>query len=193
MKNLFRYFPGTSILAFMIVVGFVYEIVVGFDKAIMQFAQINLYVYLGEFWRVITAIFIHMGYIHFALNLFWLIYLGMDLEGLLGSRKFIIVFFSGAVIGNILSLFVLPPFVASGGASGGLFAIVGALLAVEGVLRKNMQKALINALFLFLINSIFPGVNYVAHFGGLIVGILLGYIYGKDLKRKLLDMSYWFS
>ncbi|RLF87591.1 rhomboid family intramembrane serine protease [Thermococci archaeon] len=171
---------------------FAYEVVIGFNKAILQLAQINLLVlYRGEWWRLITAIFIHMGFIHFALNAFWLFYLGIDLEGVIGTKRFLIVFFISALVGNVLSLFTLPLDVASGGASGGLFGIVGASLAIEGVLRRNMSKALMNALFLFLINSIFPGVNIIAHFGGLAAGLILGYTYGKWLKKRLMDMSYW--
>ncbi|MFA4668800.1 rhomboid family intramembrane serine protease [Pyrococcus kukulkanii] len=192
MKKVWRYFPGTFALLILITIVFAYEVVIGFNKAILQLAQINLLVlYRGEWWRLITAIFIHMGFIHFALNAFWLFYLGIDLEGVVGTKRFLIVFFISALFGNVLSLFTLPLDVASGGASGGLFGIVGASLAIEGVLRRNMSKALMNALFLFLINSIFPGVNIIAHFGGLAAGLILGYTYGKWLKKRLMDMSYW--
>ncbi|MFA4661762.1 rhomboid family intramembrane serine protease [Pyrococcus kukulkanii] len=192
MKKVWRYFPGTFALLILITIVFAYEVVIGFNKAILQLAQINLLVlYRGEWWRLITAIFIHMGFIHFALNAFWLFYLGIDLEGVIGTKRFLIVFFISALFGNVLSLFTLPLDVASGGASGGLFGIVGASLAIEGVLRRNMSKALMNALFLFLINSIFPGVNIIAHFGGLAAGLILGYTYGKWLKKRLMDMSYW--
>ncbi|MFA4645809.1 rhomboid family intramembrane serine protease [Pyrococcus kukulkanii] len=192
MKKVWKYFPGTFTLLILITIVFAYEVVIGFNKAILQLAQINLLVlYRGEWWRLITAIFIHMGFIHFALNAFWLFYLGIDLEGVIGTKRFLIVFFISALVGNVLSLFTLPLDVASGGASGGLFGIVGASLAIEGVLRRNMSKALMNALFLFLINSIFPGVNIIAHFGGLAAGLILGYTYGKWLKKRLMDMSYW--
>ncbi|AMM54684.1 rhomboid family intramembrane serine protease [Pyrococcus kukulkanii] len=192
MKKVWKYFPGTFALLILITIVFAYEVVIGFNKAILQLAQINLLVlYRGEWWRLITAIFIHMGFIHFALNAFWLFYLGIDLEGVIGTKRFLIVFFISALFGNVLSLFTLPLDVASGGASGGLFGIVGASLAIEGVLRRNMSKALMNALFLFLINSIFPGVNIIAHFGGLAAGLILGYTYGKWLKKRLMDMSYW--
>ena len=192
MKKVWKYFPGTFTLLILITIVFAYEVVIGFNKAILQLAQINLLVlYRGEWWRLITAIFIHMGFIHFALNAFWLFYLGIDLEGVIGTKRFLIVFFISGLVGNVLSLFTLPLDVASGGASGGLFGIVGASLAIEGVLRRNMSKALMNALFLFLINSIFPGVNIIAHFGGLAAGLILGYTYGKWLKKRLMDMSYW--
>ncbi|AFK22958.1 rhomboid family intramembrane serine protease [Pyrococcus sp. ST04] len=192
MRKIWKHFPGTFGLLVIITAVFVYEVIVGFDKAILQLAQINGLVLLnGEWWRLITAIFVHMGFVHFALNSFWLFYLGIDLEGIIGMKRFLIVFFLSALVGNILSLFTLPLYVASGGASGGLFGIVGASLSIEGVLRRNMQKALINAIILFLINSILPGVNAIAHFGGLATGLLLGYVYGRWLKRKLIDMSYW--
>ncbi|AEH24027.1 rhomboid family intramembrane serine protease [Pyrococcus yayanosii] len=194
LRNLVKYFPATAGLLTIIALVFIYELIVGFDTAIVQLAQINLLVfYAGQWWRLVTAIFVHMGFIHFALNTFWLFYLGMDLEGIVGSKRFLLVFFLSAIVGNVLSLFTLPLDVASGGASGGLFGIVGASLAIEGVLKRNMQKALMNAIILFLINSIFPGVNIVAHFGGLAAGLALGYIYGRWLRRKLMDMSYWFE
>ncbi|CAB49587.1 rhomboid family intramembrane serine protease [Pyrococcus abyssi] len=191
--RLHKYFPGTFSLMIIITAVFIYEVIVGFDRAILELAQINELVFRGQWWRLLTAIFLHMGFVHFALNAFWLFYLGTDLEGIVGTKRFLIVFFASALAGNVLSLFTLDPRIASGGASGGLFGIVGALLSIEGVLRRNIQKALINALALFLINSIFPGVNIFAHFGGLVTGLVLGYFYGIWLKRKLLDMSYWFE
>ncbi|AEC51001.1 hypothetical protein PNA2_0084 [Pyrococcus sp. NA2] len=192
MMKIHRYFPGVFALIVLMTLTFIYELIVGFDTALYQLGQINYFVLTGEWWRLITAIFTHVGFIHFGLNIFWLFYLGMDLEGLVGTKRFLIVFFASALVGNLLSLFTLPPNVISAGASGGLFGVVGALLSIEGILRRNLQKALINAVILFLINSIFPGVNAIAHFGGLITGLLIGYNYGKWLRRRMLDFTYWF-
>jgi len=77
-----------------------------------------------EVWRFVTAIFLHGSLTHLIFNLFALILFGLVLESLIGSNRFLLVFFSTGIIANIISFNFYP---ASLGASGAIMGIIGAL------------------------------------------------------------------
>ncbi|WP_297062532.1 rhomboid family intramembrane serine protease [Thermococcus sp.] len=141
--------------------------------------------YLHAWWQPFTAMFVHVNIIHIGFNMYFLLVMGSQLERIIGSSRVAMVYLISGLAGNLLTLFLLPPNVVSAGASGALFGIAGALITITGVVGGNMQMAIINAFVLFLINSFLPGVNAYAHLGGLIMGMLIGYYYGKVIRRKL--------
>ncbi|ASJ02982.1 rhomboid family intramembrane serine protease [Thermococcus profundus] len=162
------------------------------DPALLRLGLLNFCVTeCHEYWRLVSAIFVHLSWIHLAMNTFFLIYLGSQLEVFVGRLRYLVLYLTAGIFGNVLSVALMDPFVLSGGASGALFGVAGALIMIEGVLKRNIQNALANAVFLFLINSWMPHVNAIAHLGGLIVGIAFGYIYGQYVKERMARMLYW--
>jgi rhomboid protease GluP len=161
-------------------------------RALLRVALVNVCVTkCHEWWRLVSAIFVHLNWIHLAMNTFFLIYLGSQLEILVGRLRFLVLYLTAGVFGNVLTVGLMGPFVVSGGASGAIFGIAGALIMIERVLKRNIQMAIGNAFFLFLINSWMPHVNWVAHLGGLLVGMAFGYNYGLYVRRKMARMEYW--
>ncbi len=154
-------------------------------KVLTTLGQWNYAVLHGAWWQPFTAMFVHVNIIHIFFNMYFLLSMGSQLERILGPKRVAMIYVVSGLAGNLLTLFLMPPNVVSAGASGALFGIAGALITITGVLGGNMQMALMNAFVLFLINSFLPGVNAYAHLGGLIAGILIGYHYGRALKRKL--------
>ena len=157
-------------------------------KVLAFLGQWNYAVLHGAWWQPFTAMFVHVNIIHIGFNTYFLLAMGSQLERILGSRRLAMIYILSGLAGNLLTLALLPPSVVSAGASGALFGIAGAMITINGVIGRNMQGAIINALVLFLINSILPGVNAYAHLGGLIVGMLVGYYYGQKIRRRL---SWW--
>lgn len=156
--------------------------------------QWNYAVLNGAWWQVFTAMFVHVNIIHIGFNTYFLLVMGSQLERILGPKRFAMTYILSGLAGNVLTLFVLPPYTVSAGASGALFGVAGALIIINGVVGRNIQGAMINALVLFLLNSILPGVNAYAHFGGLIMGMLIGYHYGQKIRRRLTwayGYDYW--
>ncbi|NJE04877.1 rhomboid family intramembrane serine protease [Thermococcus sp. M36] len=139
----------------------------------------------GWWWQLFTAMFVHVGILHIVFNMYFLLMMGSQLEHVLGPKRTVVVYIVSGLVGNLLTLLLLPPNSVSAGASGALFGIVGTLIVMMGVVGGNMQRALINAFALFLINSILPGVNAYAHLGGLVTGMAIGYYYGKRIRRRL--------
>lgn len=144
----------------------------------------------GEWWRLITSMFLHVGILHIAFNAMALFVLGMQVEQLMGSKRFLLIFFLTGLGGNILTLLVNP--VPSVGASGGIFGLLGALIAFFYRNRDrlgpwgqaNLRSLLITAGINFVITFSIPQVNQMAHLGGLAAGLFLGYFLSPWHVRK---------
>jgi membrane associated rhomboid family serine protease len=126
----------------------------------------------GDWWRLITAAFLHYGPFHLLLNMFALFFAGTLLERAIGSRRFLLLYVVSGLAGSAGAL-VLDPLAATLGASGAIFGILGALFVLErrGHIRTEGQIAgliVINLIFTFL----FAGsISVGGHVGGLIGGV----------------------
>ena len=144
----------------------------------------------GEWWRLVTSMFLHVGILHIAFNAMALYALGIQLEQLIGSKRFLLIFFLTGLGGNVLTLLVNP--VPSVGASGGIFGLLGALIAFFYRNRDrlgpwgqaNLRSLLITAGLNFLITFSIPQVNQMAHLGGLVAGLFLGYFLSPWQVKK---------
>ena len=142
----------------------------------------------GELWRLITPIFVHFGLMHFVFNGLWLALLGGRIETLLGPVHLLLLVLVCAVISN-LGQFVWTGSVAFGGMSGVIYALLGSiwirnLLAPHPILA--LPKELIGFMLFWLLFCMTGALDFLlgvgianaAHFSGLIVGMLLGLIFG---------------
>jgi rhomboid protease GluP len=139
----------------------------------------------GQWWRLFTALFIHFGLIHLALNMFALWDIGRLVERLLGPIRFVLLYLGSGVIGNLVSLVVQGNQAVSGGASGAIFSLYGALLVFLWRERKQVNGTEFRWLFggSVLFTAIILGMGFVvtgidnaAHGGGLLAGMLLGHV-----------------
>jgi rhomboid protease GluP len=153
----------------------------------------------GEWWRLVTAVFVHIGIIHIASNMYVFWGLGMMAERMLGRFNFLAIYLLTGIAGNVLSL-LLRPNIVGAGASGAIFGLAGLLISVLqfgrlsvpreqlAPLKKEVVKL---ALYNLLIGAVVPGINNIAHLGGLIYGLLLGALYAwssrldGDARKKL--------
>jgi len=152
------------------------------DEVLMLLGQFNyLVLKYGWYFQLLTAMFVHVNIVHLAFNMFWLYILGTQCELTFGARRYLVIYFVSGFFGNILTLYLLPPGTVSAGASGAVFGIFGSLMAYSGFTRRSMFASIVYAIFILVLNAGF-GVNVVAHFGGLLSGFILGYIYTKRAK-----------
>jgi len=149
---------------------------------LIRLGQVNYLVLHGYWWQLLTSMFVHVNLIHIALNMYFFYILGRQLETLVGGKVVVVTYLLSGLTGNVLSLFLLPPYTISAGASGAIFGIAGALIMIGGLVTGNVQNALVNAFVLFLVNSWMPMVNAFAHLGGLLAGLTIGYLYGRKLR-----------
>jgi rhomboid protease GluP len=144
----------------------------------------------GEWWRLITCMFLHYGVIHLALNMWALFQIGRLVERLLGRSLFALTYFASGIGGGLLSLVWHGDKVWSAGASGAIFGLYGALLGYmlrerqalpRPVLRPLLKSTLLFAGYNLLYGLVHPGIDNAAHVGGLVSGIGFGWICAMPL------------
>jgi membrane associated rhomboid family serine protease len=135
----------------------------------------------GQWWRLFTAIFLHVGVFHLLLNSLGLYIFGSLIEQVLGSARFLAVYLVSGFCASAVSFAFGSPGAVAAGASGAIFGLLGAWLAFN-FRRRSLSLARANAqgaLILIAINVVFglsiPGVDNLAHLGGLAAGIMAGF------------------
>jgi len=138
-----------------------------------------------ELWRLITSIFLHGDLIHLISNLIGLVLFGTFVENIVSKIEYIVIYLLSGIVGNIMSLFLLPPYVISLGASGAIYGLIGAAVMLI-ILERNKSQLLITVIYLiyFVITSFSPGINYASHIFGLILGLILGYAFIRNKIPK---------
>ncbi|MBD5069837.1 MAG: rhomboid family intramembrane serine protease [Lactobacillus sp.] len=145
-------------------------------------AKYNPLIIQGEWWRLVTPMFIHIGLEHLALNMLTLYFLGIQLEQLFGKWRYLVLYLVSGIGGNIFS-FALSNNV-SAGASTALFGLFGAYLMLGESFRHNQYIRMISRQFLVLVvlNFAFDlfagGIDMWGHAGGLFAGFLASYLVG---------------
>jgi membrane associated rhomboid family serine protease len=138
----------------------------------------------AEPWRLLSAVFVHVGVVHAAMNLFWLVSLGRFAEPAVGSARFLIAYvitgIGGFAASLAWSLVVGGPAYPTAGASGAVFGVIG-LVAGWHLRRRDprWKDHAIKAVIFIVIAASFVQVNNSAHVGGLLVGLLLGVAFGR--------------
>lgn len=146
---------------------------------------------LHQYWRLVSAGFLHDGLFHILVNMISLYWVGMVLEPAIGSVNFAAVYFTSLLAGSFGAL-LFTPGSPSVGASGAIFGIFGALIVVAH--RRGMpiwQSGLGFVLVLNLIISVsFRGISIGAHLGGLIAGVICGFLIVELAERR---RSQWLA
>lgn len=147
----------------------------------------------GEYWRLFTAMFLHIGLMHLLFNGYALFIIGAELERLLGAGRFLAIYLLAGLSGNLAS-YALSPNLAAG-ASGAIFGLIGALAAFFALHREALgswgRNRLINIAGLIVINLIFgfvqPGIDNLAHLGGLLCGLGLGWALAPRYRINIVE------
>lgn len=135
-------------------------------------------IYAGQWWRLVTAMFLHAGVFHIGMNLWCLFDLGPMAESLFTKSKFIVLYLVTGVVGFLFS-FWWSPGVVSVGASGAILGLVGVLIGASfhhGGLGRTYRAQLWRWVIYIFIFGLFFAVDNAAHLGGLASGLVLGYI-----------------
>lgn len=137
---------------------------------------------MGDYWRFVSPIFVHIGAIHFLFNTMALYYIGYQIEYILGSRWFLLIYFVAGIVGNLAScLFSLA---LSAGASGAIFGLLGSGYRLEGLLsdafdrediKRKPRRRIYSGLVItnIVLGLVIPVIDNSAHIGGLVSGWLL--------------------
>ncbi len=165
-----------------------YEFLAGLEQAGMLFgAKINQLIMDGQYWRFITPVFLHAGLAHIAVNSYSLYALGPVVEILYGRTRFLIIYLTAGIVGNVAS-FAFSPY-PSVGASGAIFGLLGAILFTLFKNRHILKTSYgIGILATILINISYgfthSGIDNYAHLGGLVGGFLTASALGYTGERS---------
>lgn len=158
----------------------------------------------GEWWRLGSALFLHFGAIHLAVNLWALWDSGQLVERMYGHARFVGIYFSSGLAGNLLSLVAHKGLAVSGGASAAIFGVYGALLVFLWRERGNLHPQEFRWLFwgaagfavvTIALGFLVTGIDNAAHIGGFMAGMLGGIILAQpiDITKRVTRRSRLFA
>jgi membrane associated rhomboid family serine protease len=142
----------------------------------------NAIAFQHQYWRLLTTMFLHAGFIHIAFNMYALYLFGYLIENTLGTLRFAAIYFVGGFLASVTSFWFISPVTVGVGASGAIFALLGAWVAYN-YRRRGSAMAEANlqwAMFLIVINLVLGfsirGIDNSAHIGGLVAGAAAGFV-----------------
>lgn len=144
-----------------------------------------------EYYRLLTAMFMHFGISHIVNNMLVLFVLGDNLERALGHVKYLVLYFVCGIGSNWISMYLkgVDSFTVAAGASGAIFGVIGGLLYAVTINKGQLEDLSTRQLVVMIGFSLYfgftsSGVDNMAHISGLVLGILLGLILYRRLKKK---------
>jgi membrane associated rhomboid family serine protease len=141
----------------------------------------------GEWWRLITAAFLHFGLIHLGFNMLALLMFGAELERALGRGRFLTLYLVSALGGSTAVQLFAASNVLAAGASTAIYGLLGGLGVVLVATRQSL-RGLIQLLAINLFISLLPGLSLIGHLGGLVTGALTAGILVVARRRPALQI-----
>jgi rhomboid protease GluP len=149
----------------------------------------------GEWWRLVTPIFLHGGLLHFAFNSYALIQLGPIVEQEYGTERFSVLYLVTGVAGNLASQVLWPGVRHTVGASGAICGLIGLLLAYGwrrgGTAGAGIRASMARSAIYLLVFSLLPGVDLLCHLGGFVAGLGLGLVVPAGPFRGRASAAVW--
>lgn len=144
----------------------------------------------GEWWRLLSSMFLHSGFIHLALNMISLYFLGSFVEEAFGRVRYLALYLLGGIAGGLAYLYFGAFTVPAVGASGAIFALLGGIFGYS--LRRgtfSWQNPVIRQLLILLALNLYigfsvPNISNTAHLGGLAGGAIFGWLVAPTVYRK---------
>jgi len=143
------------------------------NTILYRFGSSGLYLMRGEYWTLITSMFLHANLIHLALNMYALYILGKAVEFSLGKKAYLVMYFFSGLVGNLASA-ILDPMIIGVGASGAIMGLLGYMVAMEYKLTGKLSSSTIFVALFVIFGGFSANVDVIAHAGGFVVGLIWG-------------------
>jgi membrane associated rhomboid family serine protease len=196
---------ATKVLLVAILGMFAVEVIVGGPQALIDGPNLQQLIDLGalqplliangQFWRLLSAMFLHAGLLHIAFNAYALYLFGSMIDTNLGRTRFVLIYFVTGLLASATSYAFGDVLVTGVGASGAIFGIFGAFIAYN-YRRRHLAMAAANlrwAATLLVLNAFialgFARIDWQAHVGGLVAGIAAGVVaegWGSASQRRVI-------
>lgn len=150
-------------------------------------AKVNYLIAGGQYYRLITCMFLHGGILHIGLNMYALVNIGSLIEGIYGYKKYLVIYFFSGILASFSSFYFSN--VNSIGASGAIFGLLGAILVYSLSNKDKVNKSFIKNIFSVIITNLIigmtiPNIDNFAHIGGLLGGMLAAYTISILINRE---------
>jgi membrane associated rhomboid family serine protease len=144
----------------------------------------------GEYWRLFTAMFLHFGFLHLAVNMWALWILGRHLERALGPARYLALYLI-AGLGGSVAAYLVSPNTFTAGASGAIFGLFAALFVVNRKLGLDNSGVIGLILINLSLGLFIPNISMAGHVGGLITGglVALGFAYAPRAQRTQVQVA----
>ncbi|GEO66292.1 rhomboid family intramembrane serine protease [Levilactobacillus spicheri] len=152
-------------------------------------AKINVLIQQGQWWRLVTPVFLHIGFTHILLNMLTLYFVGMQLEAAFGHWRYLVIFLVAGIGGNVASFCFSDSL--SAGASTAIFGLFGAFMMLgESFWQNPTIRSLARTFLAFVVMNLAfdvftPGIDLAGHIGGLFAGFLTAYLVGVPRIGKV--------
>ena len=198
MREIFdKRYPVTSFFLLVTALVFLLMLVLtglNFERAdtLLQFGAMYgpiIRLFPEQMWRLFSAIFVHIGWEHFIVNMLSLYFLGRQVEEIFGSKQFFFLYLLSGMMGNLF-VFAFTPKVLAAGASTSLYGLFAAIIVLRYATRSPYIQHLGQSyLTLFVINIIgsvlIPGISLAGHIGGAVGGAFLAVAFPVRSERRI--------
>lgn len=186
-----KHYPITSsiIVLHLILFFIMYIPMLPYNLVFQHLAGVNIYIAEGEYWRLVTPLFVHNDFTHLLFNSFSILLFGPFLERTFGKWKFALVYLFCGMSANFATFIIQPLTYEHVGASGAIFGLLGIYLAL--VLRKKRtnrmqnQQIIIPIIAISIIMTFLDSrINITAHLFGIITGLVIGLLLFRNKKAN---------
>ena len=186
------YYRGYNLTPIWVLIGinFLFYIATIIRPDVITLLGLKPAIFSSEPWTIVTSMFVHAGFFHLFVNMLGTFFLGTYLVRLVGEAKFLIVYFLGGILGSVFFILLGNPYAIAVGASGAVYAVGGALAIMRPRLKVfifpiPLPIDLWIAIILFMAVSFAPRIAWEAHLGGIVLGLIAGYIFRRRERRSV--------
>lgn len=186
-RDFVRYYPIVTLIISIHILLYLVTTIPFFPSRYLfeLLSGVNLYIVNGDYWRLVTPIFMHSGFAHMLFNSFSLVLFAPALEQLLGRTKFLLLYLATGIAANVATLTLEPLTYTHVGSSGAIFGLFGFYIAIiifrKAMLsRENSQTIMTIAIIGIVMTFVQSNINITAHIFGLIAGFLIGAVIFKN-------------
>jgi len=181
-----------SIIAFCVVV-YLFTWLTNLTSAEYQFGMSPVDVAMGQWWRLLTATFLHASAMHILFNMYAVLVLGASLERVIGGPRFAAIYFMSALGGSVAALWFSGLDTISVGASGAVFGLMTATIVVGRRMSIDTSQIIFWLGLNVLIGFLAPDIDWRAHLGGAVVGAITAYALLGSARTAQKQATRWLT
>ena len=165
------------LILFNVITFVVLNVILKDTDILLMFTQEKTAIFNGEYWRLVSSIFIHWDIGHLLNNMIGLLLFGTILELQFSKKFYILTYFLCGLMGSLFTFLLTGSEIYSAGASGAIFGLMGVSFMIFSKRGKNIYYFGLFYIIYSLVYSLQPNIGFWSHLFGLITGLVIGYVY----------------